>query len=320
MENMKTNLIIDGNNILYRTFHANNKSGDPDNVIVGVCIHSALDMMSKYFNLYNVDDVIITFDDYSWRKEYTKDLSKCVTNKKYKGHRRSNQTPKEQRLYQMLDDHITEFRDILRDRTSVVVLSEKYLEGDDLMAAYVQMHQEDKNIVLSGDKDMMQLLRYDNVMVIDPATGNERSLRDWENDADLFLFEKCIRGETKMNDNIQSSYPRLRRDKIMKAHHDEYLKANIMDHKFTQLEELPNGEYGDVEYKTEELFKENKVLMDLTAQPKVIKKLMVKTVLKSKENRGRYNHLKFLRFCTVNELTTLINRIENLVPMLTVNP
>jgi hypothetical protein len=315
---MKTNLIIDGNNILYRTFHANNKSGDPDDVIVGVCIHSALDIMAKYFNEYKVDDIIVTFDDYSWRKAYTDDLSKCATNKKYKAHRRTNKTPKELRLFQMLDDHITEFRDILRDRTGVVVLCEKYLEGDDLMAAYVQMHQGDDNIVLSGDKDMMQLLRYDNVKVIDPATGKPRSLHDWNDDADLFLFEKCIRGEPKTNDNIQSSYPRLLRTKILKSYGDEYLTANIMEHTFTQLEELSDGEYGDVEYKTEELFNENKILMDLTLQPKSIRKLMVKTVLKAKENRGRYNHMKFLKFCTVNELTKIISRIENFVPMLNI--
>ena len=315
---MGTNLIFDGNNILYRTFHANNKKGEPDDVVIGLCIHSALMTMNKYFKMFNPDDMIVTFDDYSWRKAYTKDLSKCVTNKRYKAHRRDKQTPKEKRLFEMLDEHIDEFCRILSTHTGIITLRNNYLEGDDLMAAYVMMHRDDDNIVITGDKDMMQLLRYSGVKVINPADDKERSLAEWEDDADLFLFEKCIRGEAKTNDNIQSSYPRLYRTKLFKAYHDEYERTNIMNHTFTQVEELPDGSYGDVEYNTKELFEENRILMDLTLQPKVIKKLMVKTVQESKENRGRYNHIKFLQFCSKNQLPNIVSRVEDLVPMLNV--
>lgn len=316
MEKTKTNLILDGNNILYRTFHANNKSGEPDDVVIGLCIHSALTTMKKYFTLYDADDVIITFDSWSWRKEYTKDLSKCVTNKKYKGHRRTDQTPKQQRLFKMLDDHIDEFCNILKDRTNILVLRRHLLEGDDLMAAYVQMHREDDNIVVSGDKDMMQLMKYEGVKVINPANDKEQSLKEWDYDPDLFLFEKCLRGEAKTNDNIQNAYPRLRKTRLVKAYYDDYERENVMKHKFVQLEELDGGGYGDVEYITEDVFKENKILMDLSAQPKVIKKEMVKAVLEAKENRGKYNHIKFLRFCSRNDLNKIVEGIDNFVPML----
>ena len=312
---MKTNLILDGNNILYRTFHATNRSGDPDEVVIGMCIHSALMTMNKYYNLYSPDNVVMTFDDYSWRKEYTKDLSKCVTNKKYKGHRRQDQTPKQKRMQQMLEDHMEEFYEILRDKTSVITLKRKYLEGDDLMAAWVQMHREDNNVVVSGDQDMIQLLRYEGVTIVNPANGQERTLKDWEDDPDLFLFEKCIRGEQKTNDNIQSSYPRLRRDRLVKAYHDEYERNNVMNHTFVQLEEV-DDDYEDVEYRTGDLFKENQLLMDLRKQPKNVKVLMGKTIMSAKENRGKYHHVKFLKFCTVNELQKIIERIEDYVPML----
>ena len=315
---MKTNLILDGNNILYRTFHANNKSGDPEDVIIGMCIHSAVITMNKYFRMFEADDVIVTFDSYSWRKLYTKDLSKCVTNKKYKHHRRENQTPKEQELYRHLDEHIDEFCEILDKRTGVVVLRRHLLEGDDLMAAWVQLHRDDENIIVTGDKDMMQLLRYDNVKVINPADDQERTLEEWNNDPKLFLFEKFIRGESKTNDNIQSAYPRLRKTKLFKAYEDEYEMENILNHTFQQTEEMPDGSYEDVTYRTGDLIKENKLLMDLTAQPKKIKKEMIRAVLEAKKNRGRYNHMKFLRFCTVNELNNIISRVEDFVPMLTV--
>ena len=314
----KTNLIIDGNNILYRTFHANNRGGEPDDVIIGMCLHSALMTLNKYFKMFNADDVIVTFDSYSWRKEYTEDLTKCVTNKKYKGHRRQDQTPKQQELQRKLDDHLDDFCEMLRKYTSVIVLRRELLEGDDLMAAWVQMHRDDNNVVITGDKDLMQLLRYDGVKVINPADDKERKLDDWNNDPKLFLFEKFFRGEAKTNDNIQSAYPKLRKDKIVKAYSDEYDFNNLLNHRFTQLEQLPNGEFGEVEYLTKDVFYENKILMDLTAQPKPIKVQMVKTILEAKENRGKYNHLKFLRFCTVNELTRILERVEDFVPMLNV--
>lgn len=315
---MKTNLILDGNNILYRTFHANNRSGEPDDVIIAYCILSALHTMNKYFNKFNADDVIVAFDSWSWRKEYTKDLSKCVTNKKYKGHRRADQTPKERRLYEMLDNHIDEFAETLKTLTSIVVLRRHLLEGDDLIAAYVQMHRDDENIVVTADKDMIQLLKYEAVRVIDPATDKDRSLKDWDNDAELFLFEKCFRGEAKTNDNIQNAFPRLLRTKIVKAYTDEYLRENIMNHTFKQLEQIGDDEYGDVEYATRDVFNENKILMDLASQPKVIKKEMVKAVNEAKENRGKYNHFKFLRFCRINELQDIIDSVEQFVPLLTV--
>jgi len=315
---MKTNLIIDGNNLLYRTFHANNKGGDPDDVVIGLCIHSALMTMNKLFRTFTPDDVIVVFDTTSWRKEYTKDLSLCVTNKKYKGYRRANQTPQQEQLFKMLDDHIDEFADMLKDRTSVLVLRRELLEGDDLMAAYVQMNRDDENIVVSGDKDMMQLLRYSGVRVINPADGKPRSLDDWGGNGDLFMFEKCIRGEPKANDNIQSSYPRLLRTKIMKVLEDPFLCENIMNHTFSQLEELPDGSYGDVTYTTRDLFQENKILMDLREQPDVVKILMVKTVIAARESRGKYDHIKFLQFCTREELSNIINKVEEFVPMLSV--
>ena len=314
---MKT-LIIDGNSLLHRTFHANNKSGDPDEVVISLCILTAFYKMNEYYRRFDPDEVVVTFDAYSWRKVFTKDLSKCVTNKKYKGHRRTDKTAKEMRLFAKLDEHIQDFADMLSDRSRIIVLQREGLEGDDLLAAWVQMHREDENIVVSGDKDMMQLLRYEGVTVVDPATGKERNLDDWGGDADLFLFEKCIRGEAKTNDNIQSAYPRLRRVKIIKAFEDEYTMTEIMDHKFTQFEELPDGSHKEVEYKTSELVNENFTLMSLRHQPKSIKVLMVKEVERGKANRGKYNHMKFLNYCTKNDLQAIVSKVEDFVPLLAV--
>lgn len=317
MKMTKKTILLDGNNIIHRTFHANNRSGEPEDVVVGLCIHSALTTMNSYFNTYRADNVVVTFDSYSWRKLYTKDLTKCVTNKKYKGHREENKTPKQLEMRRMLTEHIDELCEILQKHTSILTLRGEYLEGDDLIAAYVQMHRDEDIVVMSGDKDMIQLLRYDHVKLVDPATGNERTLKDWEDNADLFVFEKCIRGEGKGGDNIQSSYPRLYKTKLVKAFHDDYERENIMNHTFTQLEPV-GDDYEEIEYRTRDLFEENVILMDLTKQPDKIKARMAKTVIKCKENRGQYNHYKFLGFCGRNELDAIVTNISQFVPMLSV--
>jgi len=219
----------------------------------------------------------------------------------------------------MLDEHIVSFADLLRDYTSILVLKRYLLEGDDLMAAYVQMNRGDRNIILSGDRDMQQLLRYPGVEIIDPATGKPRTLEDWNGDADIFMFEKCIRGEGKSGDHIQSSYPRLLRKKIFAAFEDEYIKESIMNHTFTQLEEI-DGDYVEVVYLTKELFKENEILMDLRKQPDSVKKEMVKTVLEARKNRKRYKHIKFLQYCGQHDLDNIIQRIEAFVPLLAIRP
>jgi hypothetical protein len=154
------------------------------------------------------------------------------------------------------------------------------------------------------------------VSVIDPATGAERSLKDWDYNPDLFIFEKCIRGEATANDNIQSSYPRLQRTKILKALSDPFIFESIMNHTFTQLEETSDGSYAEVAYNTKELFDENTLLIDLRKQPDLVKKWMVQTILDAKQTVGRYNHMKFIKFCSNNNLENLLPKIEEFVPLL----
>lgn len=319
MTSKKKTLILDGNNIIHRTFHANNRSNEPEEVVIALCVHSAITTMNYYFNRFHPDEVVITFDSHSWRKEYTKDLSKCVTNKKYKGHRKDKMTPKQLQMRRMLEEHIDELHQMLDENTSILVLRGDYLEGDDLIAGYIQMHRNEDHVVVSGDKDMMQLLRYEGVTLIDPATGKERTLVDYDNDADLFVFEKCIRGEGKTGDNVQSSYPRLRKDKLKRAYYDEFERTNVMNHTFTQLEAV-GEDYEEVEYTTGQLFEENQLLMNLSKQPKKIKVRMVHTIEQAKKNRGRYDHWKFIKFCKRNELEKICEQVEDFVPLLAIKP
>lgn len=309
---MKRYLIIDASNILYSTFFAHIK--ESIDVNVGMCHHMTLSKMNKYFVSTKADEVVLAFDDYSWRKAYTKDLSRCVTYKKYKGTRRSNMTPSDKAKMEEFDSHIKEFIDMFKERTSVIVLHRKYLEADDLIAGFIRMHPEDEHILLSSDKDFMQLLVRNNLKIIDPMTDKERSLEEFNNDPDYFIFEKCIRGDR--GDNVMSAYPRIRTTAIKAAYTDPVARANIMQHTFTTLVNNEDGTVEEAEFITQDVYEENVLLMDLTAQPEYIRELMEETINEAIEKRGVFNYLEFLRFCGKYELNAIRERVDSYIPML----
>ena len=315
-----TNLIVDMNNVLYRTFFAHIKSEKDETTLVGITHHTVLHVLNKYFNEYKPDDVILCFDSTSWRKHYTYDLSKTVTNKRYKGHRREDMSTKDAELMEIFDNSIDTMANLFDKHTSVIVLKRNLLEADDLIAGYVQKFPDDKHIVISGDKDFIQLLGNPNVKLIDPATGKRRSLADWEDDAELFLFEKCIRGEGKTSDNIQSSYPRLRKTKLVEAYKDEYKRQNVMNNTFEQTELDDEGNAYKAEYKTKDLFEENKLLMDLRAQPDAIRRAIDRTIEKALKNRGTYNSIKFLQYCSKHSLQRILENSGDFKSLFKVNP
>lgn len=309
---MARKLIVDASNILYRTFFAHIK--ESLDVNVGMCHHIALSTINKYFTNTKADDVILAFDDYSWRKAYTKNLSKCVTYKKYKGTRRKDMSPSDKEKMEKFDSHIQEFIDLFKERTRVVVLHCKYLEADDLIAGYIQAHPDDEHILVSSDKDFMQLLVRNNLKLIDPLTDKERTLEEYNNDPDFFIFEKCLRGDN--SDNVMSSYPRLRKTKLEEAYRDSLVRTNIMQNKFTVLVNDENGVPQELEFVTQDVFDENVLLMDLTAQPPEIRSLIDDTIADAIENRGKFNYIEFLRFCGRYELNAIRERADSYVPML----
>lgn len=299
-------LLFDVTNILYRTFFAH-KSED-DITVAGLAAHSALVTLNKYFNKFKPNKIVMCFDRSSWRKEYTKS-PQCLSKKPYKGNRRKKMTPKEKEKYELFLEHLADFEMMIKDHTSIISLANDGLEADDLIAGAVQtlsaMDESNEFIIVSGDKDMIQLLKHDNVTLFDPATGKPRSLEEWNNDADLFMFEKCLRGD--LGDNVQSALPRVRKTRITKAYNDEYERANLMMERWTD----PSG----TEFLVKDLFNENMLLMDLESQPEDIQYRIVETVLDGINNPGTYSYFHFMRFLGKYELKKISQQAETFAPM-----
>ena len=296
-------IVFDISNLLYRTFFANKQQDE--GTAAGLAHHMSLVTLNKYFKAYNPHKVVMTFDRTSWRKEYTASEF-CKSGKPYKGNRRQKMTPKEKEKFEAFLQHLGEFEDLIRVHSSVVCLAGDGLEADDLVAGFCQKYRRDEIIIVSGDKDMIQLLRDDNISLVDPATGKERTLDEWDGDADLFMFEKCLRGDT--GDNVQSAYPRIRKTKIMEAYTDPFVRVNIMNDTWTDQNKK--------EHIVRDLFEENRLLMDLTAQPPSIRKQINEVIEHEMEDPGEFSYFHFMKFLGKYELKKISQNLEQYVPML----
>lgn len=299
-------LVFDMSNLLYRTFFAH--TTEDDTTIAGLASHSALVTLNKYFREHKPHKVVAAFDRTSWRKEYTAS-DECISKKPYKGNRRQGMTPSQKAKYELFCAHLNDFEKLIAENTTIISLAGAKLEADDLIAGFVQVQTLDETnevVVISGDKDLIQLLRHPNVRVIDPATGKDRTLEDWEGDADYFMFLKCIRGDA--GDNVQSALPKVRETRVKKAYTDAFERANLMNETWAGVDGR--------EFVVKELYRENQLLMDLTMQPDDIQKLLVKNILDAQKNTGKFSYFHFMKFLGKYELKKVAEQADNFVPLL----
>lgn len=313
---MKVNLILDISTILYQNFHGMKK--ETDDIITSAANMAAFTSINYYFKEFRPDEVVVAFDGKrNWRKVYTKKSPEKITHRPYKGNRRKGLTKSELAKLEKFDLHVEDFREILKKHTGMLILHHDYLEADDLVSGFVQAHQgpEYQNIVVTRDRDYLQLLRYENTRLFDPIDKKFLDLSEYGDDADFFMFKKCIRGDS--SDNVMSSYPRLREDKIKAAYTDEYHLNNLLKHEYT-VEEIceVEGTLKEYKYTTEKVFRENELLMDLRRQPPGIRTLIKQTVQNAVEERGCYNMFHFLKFCGKHGLRYMVEDIAKYAPLL----
>lgn len=298
-------LILDISNLLYRTYYAN--KDEDDTTLAGLAHHQALITLNWHFKQYTPDKLIMCFDRKNWRKDYTKS-DKCVSGKLYKGNRRKDMTQKEREKYELFLEHLKDFESLMKNYTSVICLAADGLEADDLVAGFVQMYANSENeiITISTDKDYIQLLGFPNTRLVDPATGKDRTLDEWGGDAELFMFEKCIRGDP--GDNVQSAYPRIRKTRIMKAWNDPLERVNMMQETWTN--------HKGKELMVKKVFKENEILMDLRKQPEEYRELIKKTITNEMEAPGKYSYFHFMQFLGKFKMKKVATNAETFAGML----
>lgn len=299
-------LIYDISSVLYRTFFAD--KNETDETLAGLAVHAALNTLNKYFKLYKPrKKVVMAFDRSSWRKEYTAS-EQCISKKPYKGNRRKDMTPAQQAKYQRFLNHINEFEQLIADHTTIITLLEERLEADDLIAGFCQKYANEENeiIIISSDSDLLQLVAYPNVRVVSPADGEDQSLEEYNNDPDLYLFTKCIRGDP--TDNVQSAYPRISSKKIREAYTDPFARVQLLKSTWTNEQKI--------EFVVEKLYAENRILIDLGCQPENIQQLIKQSIESAFEKKRQFSMFFILKFIGKYKLNRIKDSIDQYVPLL----
>lgn len=192
------NIIIDGNNLLFRAFYVKR----PPQVINGVNttpVHQFLTMLKhiveKFQKPGKLCELTITWDKKlnPTKKNFRKELVQ------YKENRQDSE-----KLQELLSaiEHIQKFTDALGFKTILPV----NMEADDVIR-YLTMKENVKSIIVSNDKDLLQLVS-DNVSVYLP---NKKIVINVDNFSEnvgvepkYFLLYKSIMGD--VSDNITGLY------------------------------------------------------------------------------------------------------------------
>lgn len=311
---MKTNVIMDVSYLFRMTFHAHSK--EQDDILLAMANKSFMDIINKYYRESKCDEVVLAFDGpKNWRKSYTRNApdptnENCITFKKYKGQRKDKLTEAELEKLKRFDEHVVEFREMLREYTGLLVLYHERLEADDLIGGFIKSRPDEKHLIVSSDRDYLQLQRFPGVAQLDPKTGKKLNLIDYDHDAEYFMFQKCIRGDN--GDNVMSAYPRVRETKIKAAYESDYERNNLMQNVFEVAYIHPKtGDAIKRKFVTGDVFEENEMLMDLTKQPDVIQDMITDAIDYALENRGKYHMVRFMRYCSRMDFQHLIHNIQN---------
>lgn len=312
----KKYLIIDGMNLYFRSAHVSTRGADLEER-VSYSLHVTLQSIAASFRDQQADHVVFCLEGKSWRRDFYPP---------YKANRdvkRQAQTVKEEKENAAFYDGFKQLIKFLSENTNITMLQHPKLEGDDLIAGWIQTHPHDTHVIGSSDSDFYQLLaenvtQYNGVTrelhtingifdykgkpVIDKKTKLPKTIPDPK----FILFEKCMRGDP--GDNVFSAYPGVRMKGsaktvgLLEAYEDRdnkgYAWNNVMLSRWV--------DHDKVEHRVMDDFARNITLIDLTAQPVEVRAFIDETIKAESTAKNRQMvGAKFLKFCGHHNLVKL---------------
>jgi 5'-3' exonuclease len=320
-------LIVDTANTFFRARHAAHRQSDTWDRL-GFAIYVTLASVAKSWRDQQASHVVFCLEGRSWRKDYYEPY------KKNRAVARAALTESEAEEDRLFWEAFDELKVFLSDKSNCTVLRHERLEADDLVAGWIQSHPNDEHIIVSSDTDFHQLLasnvkQYNGItdelhtlegifdkkgkIVVDKKTKEPKQIPDPE----WLLFEKCMRGDA--SDNVFSAYPGVRtkgtKNKVglMEAFEDRNKKGfawnNLMLQRWTDHEGREHRVLDD--------YHRNRVLVDLTAQPDDVKRLIAETIAANSTSKSVSQiGTKFLKFCGKYELNRISDNVQNYVDFL----
>lgn len=258
------NLIVDLNNLIFITRYASvktpSRSQRKEEFVKELIFKETLGSIVYFANTFKADSIVIACDSSDvWRKDI---------HPEYKAGRDHDDV-----YYRETIDAADMTKQFFRECTNSAVIEVPRTEADDIIAVFVQESDGVDNVILSSDKDFIQLID-ENTSLYSPAQKKWRESDDGEYE----LFLKCIRGDR--NDNVLSAYPRVRETKLKEAWEDPYKMQNLLE------TVRKDGK------KVKDAYDFNSNLIDLSKQPSDIRQDIVDALHRPYNNN--FGELKML--------------------------
>ena len=188
---------------------------------------------------------------------------------------------------------ITEIKNEIAKSFPYIVMYVENAEADDIIATLVKLRENDKYLIVSGDKDFIQLQNYGDVYQWSPFL---KSYIGEQEDPIKFLREQIIKGDRSDGvPNILSDD-----DVFVKGERQKPITKQKLE-EWSNIENIPLGS------ETKKNFNRNKKLIDLSQIPKTIEENII--------NRFRSykvpNRSLLLTYFIENKLKSMIENIND---------
>ena len=188
---------------------------------------------------------------------------------------------------------MSEIREEFLTKLPYKVLHVDKCEADDIIATLVAQRTEDKYLIISGDKDFIQLQHYGNVYQFSPLL---KSFIGEQLDATVFLREQIIKGDRSDGvPNILSDDDIFLRDERQRPINKKRLEE------WSNIDNIPLGS------ETRKYYDRNKRLIDLSMIPENISESIINRYKNYKVN----DRSLLLQYFIDNKLKALIENIND---------
>ena len=176
-------IIIDMNQISVASLmmHLHMNKGELEEDMVR---HMILNSVRMYRTMFNEDygEVVLAYDSRAyWRKEIFP---------QYKSNRRKNRE-EDDKDWDSIFDVLNNIKEEIKEFLPYKVVEVYGAEADDVIATLCKHYQSEKVMIVSGDKDFIQLQKYDNVKQYSPIT---KKLVDGI-DPKVYIKEHVLKGD-----------------------------------------------------------------------------------------------------------------------------
>ena len=188
---------------------------------------------------------------------------------------------------------ITEIKNELKENFPYVVMYVENSEADDIIATLVKQQTESKYLIVSGDKDFVQLQHYDNVYQWSPLL---KGYIGEQEDPIKFLREQIIKGDRSDGvPNILSAD-----DVFVKGERQKPVMKKQLE-EWVDIDNIPLGS------ETKKYYNRNKKLIDLSQIPLTIENNIINTY----KNYKIKDRSLLLNYFMDKKLKSLIDKIND---------